>query len=742
MLSKEAVLFALHTTLVGQDDIFNFCIGLCFVDLYFLYPQLTESEISEKCPYCCNKCNCKQCLRLVHIKQRSWKKLNEDDKVQHYSYLLKLLLPFLKEMLAEQRTEIEMEAKIRGLSPSDLKLQQAHCYKDERALCCCRDIRVDKLPQGDTAVSMAGIGEKSSSKAHEASSSKQSKPQKEWKANSDGSICCPPQELGGCDNSNLELKTLFSDGWLSELLEEAEAMAGKYEDRKCSDTCACSMEADWVDNSDTEIKKAADKEVIAGNYMYFPTAADVEKGEMEHFQGHWRKGEPIIVRDVLASTSGLSWEPMVMWRALREKKRSVTEFENLTAKANIHQFFRGYVEGRSHSNLWPEMLKLKDWPPANAFEERLPSHGAEFISALPFQEYTDPQCGILNVATKIPMDIMKPDMGPKMYIAYGLCQELGRGDSVIKLHCDVSDAVYVLMHTAEVAMPASQISKIQELKEKHKAEDEREHTMFMKWKQQMNLQEHEMQIASEPSSLTKFNGGKDDTVPHIDVKRSYEEFSWCKRVGASEKKLSVDARDGLEGNVGFDGSMVQDDVATFKNTGKDDVTKQTVRFGSVYRNPENHVERGATLGRRKKKIRLEANDTGGALWDIFRREDGPKLQAYLKEHCQEFRHINCHPVEQVIHPIHDQVFYLTMDHKRKLKLEFGIEPWTFVQKLGEAVFIPAGCAYQVRNLKSCIKVALDFVSPENVGECIRLTEEFRRLPQDHDAKEDKLGVGQ
>ncbi|XP_019258138.1 PREDICTED: lysine-specific demethylase JMJ25-like isoform X3 [Nicotiana attenuata] len=42
--------------------------------------------------------------------------------------------------------------------------------------------------------------------------------------------------------------------------------------------------------------------------------------------------------------------------------------------------------------------------------------------------------------------------------------------------------------------------------------------------------------------------------------------------------------------------------------------------------------------------------------------------------------------------------------------------------------------------KSCINVALLFVSPENVGECIRLTEEFRKLPQDHVAKEDKLEV--
>lgn len=100
----------------------------------------------------------------------------------------------------------------------------------------------------------------------------------------------------------------------------------------------------------------------------------------------------------------------------------------------------------------------------------------------------------------------------------------------------------------------------------------------------------------------------------------------------------------------------------------------------------------------------------------------------------------------------------------------GVEPWTFTQRLGEAVFIPAGCPHQVRNLKvlchslffyffyllfncllphllccriyvqSCTKVAADFVSPENIHECLRLTEEFRKLPKNHRAREDKLEV--
>lgn len=47
---------------------------------------------------------------------------------------------------------------------------------------------------------------------------------------------------------------------------------------------------------------------------------------------------------------------------------------------------------------------------------------------------------------------------------------------------------------------------------------------------------------------------------------------------------------------------------------------------------------------------------GGALWDIFRREDVSKLHDYLMKHAHEFRHLNYEPVKKVS----DCTYCLTM----------------------------------------------------------------------------------
>lgn len=122
---------------------------------------------------------------------------------------------------------------------------------------------------------------------------------------------------------------------------------------------------------------------------------------------------------------------------------------------NAHQFFIGYSNAYADTQFdeegWPVILKLKDWPPSTEFEKHLPRHGVEFISSLPFKEYTHPLNGYFNLATRLPPGSLKPDMGPKTYIAYGFNEELGRGDSVTKLHCDMSDAVYALTFLISVA---------------------------------------------------------------------------------------------------------------------------------------------------------------------------------------------------------------------------------------------------------------------------------------------------
>ncbi|KAJ6590212.1 hypothetical protein B0H10DRAFT_1697383, partial [Mycena sp. CBHHK59/15] len=103
------------------------------------------------------------------------------------------------------------------------------------------------------------------------------------------------------------------------------------------------------------------------------------------------------------------------------------------------------------------------------------------------------------------------------------------------------------------------------------------------------------------------------------------------------------------------------------------------------------------------------------VWDLFRAQDGEKIQKFL---CAQF------PEWQVDDLINGQEIFITDELWRKLWRTCGVKGYRVYQQVGEAVMIPAGCVHQVRNLSDCIKVAIDFVSVDNIECCEKLMQEF------------------
>ncbi|TYH98066.1 hypothetical protein ES332_A12G284300v1 [Gossypium tomentosum] len=691
------------------------------------YPEKTREDVEVSCPFCRGNCNCRLCLREKLAVMDEHEEADTNIKLQKLLYLLHEILPLLRHIQQEQHAELEVEASIHGVQLTEQDIMVSVVDDDDRVYCdncntsivnfhrscpdclydlcitCCHELRKGSQPGGNEAKSSHQLSAKRVNSR--ATGSDDQIPavaaRNDWRAEEDGRIPCPPNGKGSCGRETLSLRRLFGTNSVEQLIQSAEELTINFQlpDIEFSQGCSLCQTSCSAGNEakNFEVRQAAHREKSHDNFVYCPNVMQLEDNSIQHFQTHWMRGEPVIVRNVLEKSSGLSWEPLVMWRAfigakkiLKEEAKRVKAIDCLDwceVEVNILRFFKGYMEGRWYKNGWPEMLKLKDWPATNSFEECLPRHAAEFIAMLPFKDYTHPNSGILNLATKLPA-VLKPDLGPKTYIAYGSLKELGRGDSVTKLHCDISDAVNVLTHTTNVNLPWQ--SKIID----------------------------ELQKAYDAENLRTRHCGQRRKVPQIFGRKR-------KKRRHKDERKNPEMMCNQEHNDNIVGKTHNSDEESSLN-GIDDL-------GSV--RPDTNMTRESVT----ENLSSE-NELGGAVWDIFRREDVPKLIEYLQKHHKEFYHISNLPVNFVIHPIHDQTLYLTERHKRQLKEEFNVEPWTFEQHVGEAVFIPAGCPHQVRNRQSCIKVALDFVSPENVQECIRLTEEFRLLPKSHRAKEDKLEV--
>ncbi|KAL1261500.1 hypothetical protein QQF64_006765 [Cirrhinus molitorella] len=340
------------------------------------------------------------------------------------------------------------------------------------------------------------------------------------------------------------------------------------------------------------------------------------------FRECWKQGQPVLVSGINKKLKNNLWKPESFSEEFGDQDVDLVNCRNcaIISDVKVRDFWDGFqviskrLQGGDGQ---PMVLKLKDWPPGEDFRDMMPTRFDDLMDNLPLPEYTK-RDGRLNLASRLPNFFVRPDLGPKMYNAYGLISTEDRKVGTTNLHLDVSDAVNVMVYVG---------------------------------------------------------------IPEGD--------------GDHENKADL---------AGF-----KEVMQTIEEGDVDDMTKRRV---------------------------YEAKEKPGALWHIYAAKDAEKIRELLRKVGEEQGQEN--PPDH--DPIHDQSWYLDQTLRRRLYEEYGVQGWSIVQFLGDAVFIPAGAPHQVHNLYSCIKVAEDFVSPEHVKHCFRLTQEFRHLSTTHTNHEDKLQV--
>jgi len=148
----------------------------------------------------------------------------------------------------------------------------------------------------------------------------------DWKANNDGSIPCPPKEHGGCNYSSLKLSRIFKMNWVAKLVKNVEEMVS-----------GCKVyDADTPQKSrlsDSTLCQYAHRDDSDDNFLYCPLSEDIKVDGINKFRKHWVRGEPVIVKQVFDSSSISSWDPMAIWKGIRETSDEKIKDENRKVKA-------------------------------------------------------------------------------------------------------------------------------------------------------------------------------------------------------------------------------------------------------------------------------------------------------------------------------------------------------------------------------------------------------------------------
>ena len=166
------------------------------------------------------------------------------------------------------------------------------------------------------------------------------------------------------------------------------------------------------------------------------------------FREHWSQGVPIIVSNCDRNLDESLWKPEAFLEKFGSRLNDLVDCRRnvVLVGHQMRRFWEGFEcfgkrlrDGRGN----PMILKLKDWPATDDFAEMLPKWFSNLLQALPLHEYTD-RTGSLNLVSRLPGFFVRPDLGPKMYNAYGSALAPRTGST--NLHLDISDAVNLMVY--------------------------------------------------------------------------------------------------------------------------------------------------------------------------------------------------------------------------------------------------------------------------------------------------------
>jgi len=150
----------------------------------------------------------------------------------------------------------------------------------------------------------------------------------------------------------------------------------------------------------------------------------------ETFRSVWRRGNTMVITGLLDKME-IKWTPEYFIKHYGEQTCSITDCDNETKhESTVAQFFNQFGQ---YEHRGTQIHKLKDWPPSADFKSAFPTLFNDFHRAVPAPNYTR-RDGFYNIAAHFPINVVAPDMGPKMYNAFA-SREDGYGST--RLHMDM-----------------------------------------------------------------------------------------------------------------------------------------------------------------------------------------------------------------------------------------------------------------------------------------------------------------